>query len=234
MLTILICSARGEIIVLRSGKNIKGEIIFNNDEVIILRGKDGLRYQYPKAEVVTIKAEKNTIAPADTVKGTTPKRVATQVAIAGGTAHVPYKGWAGLFNAEATLGTHQIMGKEMLLGGSIGYRGVFTKEAYSWIPVQLVCQVPIELRASTRHRPLIGITAGYAFATNKQWGSGMCAALMIGWGYSFNAHSSLSMALTAQWQQTYISIVETINQMQYNNTIGCSIVGLAIKASMQF
>ena len=55
LLTICITPTQAEVVVLRSGQQIKGEMLLNNDEVVILRQKNGLRYQYPKTEVVAIK-----------------------------------------------------------------------------------------------------------------------------------------------------------------------------------
>ena len=50
----LIFSVHAEVIVLRSGKTIKGDILLSNDEVVIVRQKDGSRFQIPTAEVLRI------------------------------------------------------------------------------------------------------------------------------------------------------------------------------------
>ena len=45
LLTILLVTCSAEVVVLRSGQRVQGELLLNNDEVVILRKKDGLRYQ---------------------------------------------------------------------------------------------------------------------------------------------------------------------------------------------
>ena len=41
-------------IVLNSGAHIAGEILLQNEEVVIIKKKDGARYQYPRTEVASI------------------------------------------------------------------------------------------------------------------------------------------------------------------------------------
>lgn len=238
-------SAQAEVVVLRSGQRIKGEIMLNNDEVIIVRKKDGSRYQYPKTEVTDIQSEEATITKqTDNSKRTTTKAVAVRIAVAGGTAYVPHHNWGGMMDAQLMVGTRNLLNQHFFLGGSIGYRGVFEKNTtYSWLPIQLVLQSPIAIRPHTSHQLLLGGSLGYAIALGKQWGGGLCTGLDIGWWYAINANSSLSIALTAQWQQTRIDIIETIEhnnlieakqQVDYTNHVGCNIVGLGIKVCLQF
>lgn len=236
LLTIMLTASYAEVVVLRSGQRVQGELLLNNEEVVILRKKDGLRYQYPKAEVVSIQEEENDIVlTADTIVVRKPKKVALRPTIAGGAVLVPDKGWGGILDANMAIGTHNLLNQQIFLGGAIGYRGVFAgEETYSWIPLQLVLQSPLAGKTDTRHRPLIGTSIGYAIATNQQWGSGMCAGIDIGWWYKINDYSCFSLALTAQWQQTRIHITETINQIDYDNFVGCNIVMVGLKMGIQF
>ena len=40
-----------EVVRLKSGKTIEGTILFQNDEVIVIRDASGARFQYPKSEI---------------------------------------------------------------------------------------------------------------------------------------------------------------------------------------
>ncbi len=233
-------SAHAEVVVLRSGQIIKGDILLNNEEVVILRQNNGTRYQYPKTEVVEITQESTTIDTINTQTTAKPKMVALQLVASGGMAYIPHRHTGATMDVQAMVGSHNLLEKRVFLGGSIGYRGVFVDQTtYSWIPLQLVWQMPItslphHLITSSPHRPLVGCSLGYAFATNKDWGGGICAGLDIGWWYGISERSSLSLAFTAQWQQTRMTITETINQADYTHAVGCSILGLGIKLGLQF
>ena len=226
---------RAEVVVLRSGQQVKGEVLINNDDVVILRKKDGTRYQYPKTEVLYIQAEQALTASVETTPQTHQQRVAIRVTAAGGAAYIPHVGWGGMADAHMMLGAHNLLDKQIFLGGSFGYRAVFKDDlAYSWLPLQLVLQYPIAQDATVHSRPLLGASFGYAFATKKRWGAGLCAGVDVGWWWRINATTSWSIACTAQWQQTHIDIVETIGSTNYLNHVGCSILGVGLKLGIQF
>ena len=235
LLTICLISTQAEVVVLRSGQQIKGEILLNNDEVVILRQKNGLRYQYPKIEVVAIQEEMEETTTEENSNIIRQKNIAIRAAIAGGTTYMPHIGWGGTMEAHLMMGTQRIFGQPFFLGGSTGYRGVFYSDNnYLWIPLQLVLQYPIAYRSTMHHRPFLGASFGYSFATNKQWGGGLCTGIDFGWWYQINTISNLSISLTAQWQQTQIYIKETINCIDYTNHIGCNLLSIGIKVGIQF
>lgn len=245
LLIIFVSSARAEVVVLRSGQRIKGEILLNDGDVVILRKKDGSRYQYPKTEIIDIQEDiKLATNTPDSTRLVKKQTIAARIAMAGGTAYIPYHGWGGIIDAQMMVGTHKLLNQSLFLGGSIGYRGVFGgNNTYSWLPLQLVLQSPITIQPNTPHSLLLGVSCGYAFAISKQWGSGLCTGIDVGWWYHINNHSSLSIACTAQWQQTRIDIIETIENynltkstqhIDYINHIGCNIIGLGLKIGLQF
>lgn len=235
MIAISMSSAVAEVVVLRTGQKIRGEILLNNDDIVIIQKKDGTRYQYPKTEVVSL--QDDTIIHSTTESSTVArtKSVAFRIAAAGGIAHIPHYGWGGTTEAHAMVGTNNLFNRQLFLGGSVGYRGAFKdKMAYSWIPLQLVFHMPIAELPSANNRPLVGASFGYSFATNKQWGSGLCAGVEVGWWHRIGSKNSLTIALAAQWQQTRIDIVESIEGNHYTNRIGCNILGLGLKIGIQF
>ena len=127
-----------------------------------------------------------------------------------------------------------LLNKQIFLGGSIGYHGAFVADrSYSWIPLQFVAQVPV-LLPETRLCPTLGANIGYAFATNKEWGSGMCAGVNIGGRYTISDNSSMTFAFKAQWLQTRIDITETIQGVDYQNYMGVPQLTLGASIGIQF
>ena len=60
-LLLLSVVSMAEVIVLRSGQRVVGEIVLQNDEVVIVRGENGMRYQYPMNEVSSIGLEEKIV-----------------------------------------------------------------------------------------------------------------------------------------------------------------------------
>ena len=56
-LLLLSFTAMAEVVVLRSGQSVKGEIMLQNEDVVIIRSNNGMRYQYPMNEVLSIQKE---------------------------------------------------------------------------------------------------------------------------------------------------------------------------------
>jgi hypothetical protein len=47
-------SIQADVVTLKNGAQVRGTIVLQNDEVVILRNASGVRMQYPRAEVVSI------------------------------------------------------------------------------------------------------------------------------------------------------------------------------------
>jgi len=230
-------SAEAEVVILRSGQSVVGEVLLNNDEVVIVRKKDGTRYQYPKTEVVSIQEEgqTNAILTDSTQSLPNTQKVALRIMATGGAAYIPAWGWGGNVQADIMLGAHNVMDKSIFIGGAIGYHSVFVPEqSYGWIPLQLVMQSPIMWEKNKDCYPTVGVNIGYAFAANKQWKGGLCTGVSIGGVYAISDNSHLLFALRAQWQQTRIQIVENIHGIDYNNVVGNSILTLGASIGLQF
>ena len=115
----LLSSVHAEIVVLRSGKTIKGEILLSNDEVVIVRQKDGSRFQIPTAEVLRIAVNDSNVenTSASTQTKLSVKKVAMRMVVVGGAAYLPYHGWGGAAQVDVMLGSHNLLNKQIFLGG---------------------------------------------------------------------------------------------------------------------
>ena len=228
----LISSVYAELVVLRSGKTVKGEILLHNEEVVIIRQKDGSRFQFPMQEVLSISAELPPKRQSSTNRTAEDKKVACHFAVAGGTAYTP-NGWGGYINPTVFVGTHTLRNLPIAVGGTIGYHGVFAQgNAYSWIPLQ----ASIYLSPLTSHlSPLaFRLSIGYAFALSQDYTGGICAGMEIGWSHAIGNTSSIFVALNAQALQTRMHVTETVNGNSYRNFRGCTLVSLGMKLGIQF
>ena len=135
-LLILSCPIFAEVATLRSGQIVRGEILLQNDEVIIIRASNGMRHQYPTSEVMSIRdnATVEPHQPTTTNSSLRPVNIALQVH--GGVIYVPELGVGGHFGTDFMIGSRAIQGKRMFLGGSFGYRAkVIGSTTYSFIPL---------------------------------------------------------------------------------------------------
>ena len=243
----LISSVYAELVVLRSGKTVKGEILLHNEEVVIIRQKDGSRFQFPMQEVLSISAELPPKRQSSTNRIAEDKKVACHFAVAGGTAYTP-NGWGGYINPTVFVGTHTLRHLPIAVGGTVGYHGVFAQgNAYSWIPLQasIYLSPTVNSQLSTVNCQLSTVNCqlstvncqlsiGYAFALSQDYTGGICAGMEIGWSHAIGNTSSIFMALTAQSLQTRMQVVETVNGNSYRNFRGCTLVSLGMKLGIQF
>ena len=242
----LISSVYAELVVLRSGKTVKGEILLHNEEVVIIRQKDGSRFQFPMQEVLSISAELPPKRQSSTNRIAEDKKVACHFAVAGGTAYTP-NGWGGFINPTVFVGTHTLRNLPIAVGGTVGYHGVFAQgNTYSWIPLQASIYLsPISNRPSPiahrqspiAHRPspiACRLSIGYACALSQDYTGGICAGMEIGWSHAIGNTSSILVALNAQSLQTRMQVVETVNGNSYRNFRGCTLVSLGMKLGIQF
>ena len=233
----LISSAHADVVVLHSGKTIKGEILLSNDEVLILRQKDGSRFQFPQQEVRSIEADAPS-SPTTTPDTLDTRRVATLVSLAGGTTYTP-SGWAGFVQPMLFLGAPIPQANNIAIGGSIGYHGVITaQQTYSYIPLQATIRYPIlpqPATATTINQSLIlAASIGYAFATNSQYEGGICTAIDLGWQKTIGRHTAFYLALTAQCLQTRITTTEIIQGNAYHNHKGWALVSIGCNMGIWF
>ena len=229
----LISSVYAELVVLRSGKTVKGEILLHNEEVVIIRQKDGLRFQFPMQEVLSISAELPPKRQSSTNRTAEDKKVACHFAVAGGTAYTP-NGWGGYINPTVFVGTHTLRNLPIAVGGTVGYHGVFAQgNAYSWIPLQasIYLSPTVNSQLSTVNCQL---SIGYAFALSQDYTGGICAGMEIGWSHAIGNTSSIFVALNAQALQTRMHVTETVNGNSYRNFRGCTLVSLGMKLGIQF
>ena len=231
LLFILSCPIFAEIVTLRSGQTVRGEIILQNDEIVIIRTNNGMRHQYPAGEVVSIRSNEVAVSEqTTTTPSIRPVNIALQVH--GGILFVPELGVGGQFGTDLMIGSRAIQGKRMFLGGSVGYRAkVIGSTTYSFIPLLAHIQLPL---TEQKHAPTLGMSLGYGFATNKHDQGGICVSANFGGNYLINQQVSLQYGVYTEWQQAQTDVIQYIDNIPYTNHIGCNFLTIGVKFAVLF
>ena len=222
-----------EVVVLNSGQRIQGEITLLNEDVVIIKKKDGTRYQYPRSEVQSIQEDQTVNTTTTTPESTTVNRkVAVRIQAYGGAVYLPNNGWGGQIGADLILGSKKIGNTPILVGGSVGFRTkMLPEENYTFIPIQAVVSMPL---IPKQHAPHICMSLGYGCSTNKATKGGICLSASAGWTYQVNSNIALLLSACAEWQNSQTEITERIDEQEYMNNVGCKFITLGATIGIQF
>lgn len=227
--------SRAEVIVLNSGAHIAGEILLQNEEVVIIKKKDGARYQYPRTEVAGIleeTAESATTTETQNTDTENARKLALTFQVYTGAVYFAHEGWGGQIGTDLMMGSKTIAGTPLFIGGSIGYRAkILADKTYSFIPLQVVLAMPL---VKKQHSPHISVSMGYGFLTDKTYKGGLCLSASAGWSYQFNTNSSLLLGAYADLQQTKTNVTETINNQEYTSFKASSFVSIGATIGIKF
>lgn len=229
--------AHAETILLRTGARVVGTIVFQNDDVVIVKNAEGARFQYPRADVQEILAEdepevvqqEETTDEADLK---TSKRVSALLEIGGGAAVQPNDAVGGGVSADLIIGSHHIGSRHILIGGGVGYHGLFIKGAkLHFLPVQVALRMPV---IEATHAPVFGASIGYGIAMSKNYKGGLYAGLDFGYRYQINPKSALAVVFFVQFQQAKVDVTETIEGVEFVNKTGRGFVTPGLKLALYF
>ena len=146
-------AVQADVVVLRSGKEIQGTILVQNEEVVIIKTASGSRFQYPTNEVKTIRKDgsanqgdadgsvipvypdksgthrelhqnENENTTGDAGVSPAGKTISVAIELAGGAAYKPADDKTyGNMSANLLVGSHNLLNRGIFLGGSVGYLG---------------------------------------------------------------------------------------------------------------
>ena len=225
--------AYAETLILRTGARIKGTIIFQNEEVVIIRDAEGARFQYPKSDVAEITEEteeEEVVEEQETIE--TNKKVSILLELGGGGAFIPKDAKGGNATVNLLVGSHHLGDKHIFVGAGVGYRGLFLGgEKYNFLPVQAAIRMPL---IEQQHAPVFGLALGYGVALSKDYLGGLYADLDFGYRYQINDKTALSVVAFAQFLQAQIRTHEIIDETIYTNTTGRSFFSTGLKFGVYF
>lgn len=229
--------AHAETLLLRTGARVKGKIIFQNEEVVIIRDEGGERFQYPRADISEIiekdledtDAQNNEQASDD---NDAPKKISIALELAGGVAILPNDAAGGAFSLDMLFGSYRIGEKNLFIGGGLGYHGLYLADGkYNFLPIQVVLRMPF---IEAKHAPVFGASIGYGVALSKNYLGGIYAGVDFGYRYQINPKLAISVVGFAQFQQATISTVEIIEETEYINHTGRNFFTPGIKMALYF
>lgn len=229
-----ICAHAGTI-VLRTGARVKGEIVLQNADVVIVRDASGARFQYPRAEVQEILATdaaevKEQEAEQENIG--TSKKASILLELAGGPAVIPSQAVGGGFSVDMLVGSHHIGDRHLFIGGGLGYHGLFIgEEKYNFLPIQVALRLPF---MEQKHAPVFGVALGYGVGLSRDYLGGLYAGLDFGYRCQLNEKTAIALVLAAQFQQATIRVIEEVSGIPYANTVGRNFVTPSIKFALYF
>ena len=231
--------AHAETIILRTGARVKGTIVFQNEEVVIVRNAEGARFQYPRADVQEIlsdEAEKNDSAKAsesdEAQEITTSKKASILLEIAGGVAVLPGETAGGAVSADLLVGSHHIGDKHIFIGGGLGYHGVFLgAEKYNFLPIQVALRMPM---IEAKHAPVFGFGLGYGIALSRDYLGGIYAGVDLGYRCQLNPKTAIALVAFASFQQAQVPVTTVIEGIEFTNQSGRNIVSSGLKLALYF
>lgn len=229
--------AHAETIVLHTGARVRGTIVFQNEEVVIVRDASGARFQYPRTdvkEIIADVAEKE--QPQEEEKTgdeiTTQKKVSILLELGGGAAFNPGSQTGGAFSVDLLVGSHHIGDRHILVGAGFGYHGLFIgADKYNFLPIQVALRLPL---IEEKHAPVFGASLGYGVALSKNYLGGIYADLDFGYRCQLNPRTAISVVAFGQFQQAKIQQTETIGGEPFIHTTGRYLVTTGLKMALYF
>lgn len=225
--------ARAETIILRTGARVRGEILLQNEEVVIIRDASGARFQYPCAEVVEIIAAEEAEQEVKTEKPievSTQKKATVLVEAAAGVAVLPKDTIGAAMSIDMLVGSHKIGDKHLFLGAGVGYHGFYlADEKYNFMPIEVALRMPL---IEQKHAPMFGMALGYGIALSKDYVGGIYAGVDLGYRYTINTKTALVAALYAQFQQARLLTNETIEGNMFSHITGRNLVAAGLKIAI--
>lgn len=239
----LVCAlcACAETILLRTGARVKGEIIFQNEEVVIVRDASGARFQYPKSDVerIEVKDESSELREDDSEELkveeeeiAVSKKASILLELGGGAACVPGEAVGGGFGVDLLVGSHHIGSRHLFIGGGLGYHGMFIgAEQYNFLPVQAAFRMPL---TEEKHAPVFGVAVGYGIALSGDYTGGLYAGMDFGYRCQLNEKTALALVAFAQFQQANIRVREVVDGASFINNVGRYLVLPGLKFALYF
>ena len=227
--------AHAETILLRTGARVKGTIVFQNEEVVIVRDNSGARFQYLRSDVSEILADGEEVAEpeveeVDVIK--TSKKASILLEVAGGAAVLPNEAAGGAASVDLLVGSHHIGDRHIFIGGGLGYHGLFIGgEKYNFLPIQVAFRMPF---VEQKHAPVFGASLGYGIALSKNYKGGIYADIDLGYRCQLNQKTAVALVFYTQFQQAQMLTTTTIEGQDFVNYTGRNLVTPGLKLALYF
>lgn len=228
--------AHAETILLRTGARVKGEIVFQNEEVVIVRDAEGKRFQYLRSDVEEVLADDPAEVAAEASEKEqellTPKKASILLELAGGAAVQPQEYAGGTFSIDLLVGSHHIGNRHLFVGGGLGYHGLFLNgEKLNFLPIQAAIRMPF---TETKHAPVFGLGLGYGIALSKDFLGGLYASADFGYRCQINPKTAIAVVAYTQFQQAKIPVIQYVDGLPFEGKTGRNLVCAGVKLAFYF
>ena len=233
-----------EKITLKTGEVYVGEIIIKNDEIILIRTKEGERYQFPVSSVKSIvKITDEPIvddaipkATSETFTDNSSQNIRGFIEVSGGTSS-GLNCFPSSFTGDVTLsfGATKIGGKMLFAGLGSGFSNIYnaqTGENLKFVP--LFIHLQSNNLSKSRTSPYLSLDAGYAFSVKSSLSGGTFGKLSGGIIHRLNVKTSVNIGVYARAQNFQGQLNEIIGAKTYYYTGNSSILGYGLIAGFQF
>ncbi len=224
-----LCVAADVRITLRTAEVVVGTIIFQNDDVVVLKDVNGNRFQYPTTEIVKME-EINEAPKEEAPKKHATKKVGIMFQAMGG-AVCDAQTWGTAAGGQVMIGANNLLQKRIFLGGGVGYHAlIMDEDSYSLLPIQIYTTLPL---MQTKHAPFLGLGLGYAVALSSAYKGGLYAGVDLGWRMQISEQTALFVGATATFQQLATAYKETIEDKIYTHQTTHTPCAMALKVAIQ-
>lgn len=233
-------SAAFDKITLNTGEVYVGEIIANTPDMVMIKAKNGTRYQFPATEVRLIeKISATDLAATKTSYTEVPTHPAGnfsgQLEVAGGISEAKnaFTASPGIQVALA-FGNKKALGKNLFLGLGAGYNKIATSPnstALSFIPLFARLQSTF---SDKKTAPIAGLDAGYSLSANHAFRGGILIKASAGIIHRLNYKTSVIAGIYAGLQSISGDLTETTELKTYTYHGNTMMQNLGVKLGLQF
>lgn len=202
-------------ITLKSGDVYYGEILLENEQIVMIKTSEGSRFQFPASEVMSIGsdfvAEEKAVEETQITVIDDSKFVMT-IDVQGGASYSKQAySWAPALQASLVLGAKDVFIQNTFLGGGVGYNILFpndysTEESLVFLPVFVRLQSIIGKKHTA---PYLEMDAGYSFSLNDNFGGGMMLKLSVGIAHKLSYRTILCFGVYAGLQNFSGELTQT-------------------------
>lgn len=227
-------------VTLKTGDVYVGEIVIKTNELIMIKTKDGSRFQFQASEISNMEKvasvqESNTQTPVVSVIKTSSDSFTGIIEFAGGISSAK-NAFNSSTNTQVSLlfGNKSVLGKQLFFGAGIGYNNTLIEtksELVSFLPVFIRMQNTF---STNRTSPYIGMDAGYAFALNETYGGGLFAKLSAGISYKISYKTLISLGIYGGINSIAANQIETNDLGTFSYYGNTSMTNYGLKIGLQF
>ena len=225
-------------VTLHSGEVFVGEILLNNEEIILIKTLSGNRFQFPVSEIKSIELNdiySSEIENSNNIEIIDDINLCVIFEINGGISNAENKYKNAISNQLfLSFGTRKVAKKRIFVGGGLGYLNVFFNneaELVGFIPVFLILRANLTDKKTS---PYLGLDAGYAFALNSKQEGGQYSKFSIGLNRKINFKTSLFFGLYADVLLFNANLAEMNNSGLYNYYGKTSMINFGLNFGLQF